>query len=313
MSSPSLRTRKLSRRHPNARIARRLLRRLSLPTAPRLPGRPEEAAPRLFHPSPPRAGTPKPIPAELYRTHLETLQRLLQMLCRKKRIPPEEAKDLMSKVHLKMIADGYLVIARWDRRSSIEVYLGTVIINVWRDHIRESKGKNRPSAAARRLGPLAVELEGLIGRGRMPLAEAFERLKPRFPELTWSGLEEIAGRVKPRPDRRFEGDEAIAGRPGREMTGEERLFHKEAIARKRQALLLMGQNLAELPDEDRRLLVSACSFGVPVARIAKSLGLPQKPLYRRIEKRLRDLRRQLEAAGIRWEDLHEILGLDDPE
>jgi DNA-directed RNA polymerase specialized sigma24 family protein len=38
--------------------------------------------------------------------------------------------------------------------------------------------------------------------------------------------------------------------------------------------------------------------GTSVADIARALGLPQKPLYRRLERALAALRAALEAAGV---------------
>jgi RNA polymerase sigma factor for flagellar operon FliA len=44
-----------------------------------------------------------------------------------------------------------------------------------------------------------------------------------------------------------------------------------------------------------------------VANIARGLALPQKPLYRRIERALAELRKSLEAAGVSREHVQTLL------
>jgi RNA polymerase sigma factor (sigma-70 family) len=254
-----------------------------------------------------------PAPEELYRQNLGMIQEIHQCLCRKKRVPPEEAKDLASEIHLKLIDDDYRVLRQWNQRSQLRTYLASVVACVWCDHVRQIKGRNRPSASARGSGPLAEKLEALLGEGHS-VDGAYEQLRPYFPELTRDQVEKLAIEVKPKTRPWFDGDEeAIADLPASEPDGEVRIAQKEGIALKRKALSLMGELLAELPEQDRVLLVSAHAASIKVSRIAKSLGLVQKPLYRRIDKRLDELKRKLEAAGVRWEQLREVLGSDGPE
>jgi DNA-directed RNA polymerase specialized sigma subunit len=52
--------------------------------------------------------------------------------------------------------------------------------------------------------------------------------------------------------------------------------------------------------------------GNTVADIARGLGVPQMPLYRRIEKLLERLRELLERAGVGREDVAECIEHDDP-
>jgi RNA polymerase sigma factor (sigma-70 family) len=52
--------------------------------------------------------------------------------------------------------------------------------------------------------------------------------------------------------------------------------------------------------------------GVSVAQIARGLGVPQKGLYRRIERALARMRRELERSGVRAEDVRELLDEETP-
>lgn len=249
---------------------------------------------------------------ELYRQCLEVLPLILRGLGRDKRLPPEEVEELRAEVQLKLLDDDYRVLRQWDGRSSLKGYLATVVCNLWHDRVRGVKGKVLVSAAARRLGPAAQELEGLMGRQGLTFDEAYQAIQPRFPDLSRGEAEEIAAQLKLRPGRRFESEEVVARLPDQEPTGDERLERREKLVEKRKALTLMSQRLSELPEPDRMLLVRAHAEGVKFSRIAKNLGIEQRFLYRRNERLLAKLRTDLEAAGIRWENLSEVLGIDEP-
>lgn len=244
---------------------------------------------------------------------LELVHKLVRCLCHRQGISPDEREELEGEVRVKLMENDYRVLRQCDDPARLPSYLGLVVISTWHDRLRKLKGRaKRPSSRARVLGPAAIELEKHLGRGET-VDVAYERLKHDFPELGCKDFEDLAEKVKPRPGRRMEGDETLAVLASPEPGGDQRLERREGQARKRRALALMAKHLAELPEEDRRLLVRACAGGVKVSRIARSLGLEQKPLYRRIDKRLSDLRHKLEEAGICWKDLRDVLGIDDSD
>lgn len=249
---------------------------------------------------------------ELYHQSLEALPPILRGLGREKRLSPEDVEDLRSEIQVKLLEDNHLVLRRWDSRSSLKAYLGQVVYNLWHDRLRSLKGKAIVSAAAKRLGPPAKELELLLGRQGLTFDEAYQAIKPHFPDLSRGEAEEIAAHLKPKLGRRFESEDVVAGLPDQEPAGDERLKRQEKLVQKRKALALMRQRLSELPEQDRMLLVRAHADGVKFSRIARSLGLDQRALYRRNEKLIAKLRTDLEQAGIRWEDLSEVLGMDEP-
>ena len=248
---------------------------------------------------------------ELYLQSLEALPPILRCLGREKRLSPEEVEDLRSDIQVKLLEDDYRVLRQWDSRSSLKGYLATVVCNLWHDRLRGEKGKVVVSAAARRLGPPAPELEVLLGRQGLTLDQAYLAIKPRFPGLSRCEAEEIAAQINPKPGRHFESEDVVTRLPDLEPMGDERLEQREKLAKKRKALALMHRRLSELPEQDRILLVRAHAEGVKFSRIARSLGIDQKPLYRRNEKLITKLRANLEEAGIRWEDLSEVLGIDE--
>jgi len=247
---------------------------------------------------------------ELFLHSLELVHRLVRCYCHRHRITADDGEELEAEVRVKLLEDDYRILRQCADPAKLPGYLGFVISSTWHDHLRRLHGRKRPSSKAHELGPAAEKLEKLLGQGET-VAGAYERLKPDFPELTRKDLEGLAEKVKPRAGGQMNKEIPIVGLASPDPGSDQRLEGKEGRALKRRALVLVTKHLAELPEEDRRLLVRVCAGGVKVSRIARSLGLEQKPLYRRLGKRLVDLRHKLEDAGIRWEQLREGLGVDE--
>jgi RNA polymerase sigma factor for flagellar operon FliA len=62
-----------------------------------------------------------------------------------------------------------------------------------------------------------------------------------------------------------------------------------------------------MPAEDSMIIRLHYEEGMSVAEIARTLAIPQKPLYRRLERLLEHLREQLEAEGISRERVSDFL------
>jgi RNA polymerase sigma factor for flagellar operon FliA len=61
---------------------------------------------------------------------------------------------------------------------------------------------------------------------------------------------------------------------------------------------VLSQALSRLEAADRLIVRMRYWQDMSIADIARALGLPQKPLYRRIERALAAVRRHLERAGV---------------
>jgi RNA polymerase sigma factor for flagellar operon FliA len=66
--------------------------------------------------------------------------------------------------------------------------------------------------------------------------------------------------------------------------------------------------LESLPGEDKAILRMRFWESMTVADIARALCIAQKPLYRRIERALAEVRQYLEASGVPRERARELLG-----
>jgi RNA polymerase sigma factor for flagellar operon FliA len=85
------------------------------------------------------------------------------------------------------------------------------------------------------------------------------------------------------------------------------LAQQQASATAGAAAQALAKALESLPAQDRIIIKMRFDDGFSVAEIAKAMTLEQKPLYRRIEKLLIDLRRALEASGVSAAQIREAI------
>jgi RNA polymerase sigma factor for flagellar operon FliA len=242
--------------------------------------------------------------------HASLIDRILAALARRRCFFADEAEDFASWARLRLLEDGETILAKFQGRSSLPTYLTAVVHNLFRDYRIAKWGKWRPSAAARRLGPVGMELERLMGRDGFGFAEAVGLLRRnRGVTATDAELEEMAGRLPGRAPRRFEGEEALE-RVGVEGGVEEGVLRGEAAAAARRVESALAGALAALASEDRLILKLRIQDGFSVADLARSLHLDQKPLYRRIERLLAGLREDLERRGVTREEVREVVGTE---
>src|SRR5689334_7997472 len=78
---------------------------------------------------------------------------------------------------VELVEGGYGAIRKFRGESAFTTYLSVVISRLIRDYWVHKFGRWRPSAAAQRMGELAVRLETLVRRDQLPLAEAGEALR----------------------------------------------------------------------------------------------------------------------------------------
>ena len=250
---------------------------------------------------------PHPSPRELLIERLDLIQRLTAHVCSRFGLRGDEARELGSQVMLKLVDDDYAVLRGFAGRSRLSTYLTAVIVNLARDFCCQRGGRWRPSAAARRLGGVAMELERLLEREGFSLRESIEILR-RHHRVGLSPVElaDLASQLPPRCPRRFTSCETLAELP----TGERAAARLEARRHDRtlrSASRALAAAMAELTPEDRLILRMRYASGLKVSIIARTLGLAQRPLYARIERCLGSLRRRLEKRGIEGDLVLEAL------
>jgi RNA polymerase sigma factor (sigma-70 family) len=245
---------------------------------------------------------------ELFLAHLDVVERAIAFVCSRNHLSAADADDFSSYVTLRIVEDNYMVFSSFQGRASLRTYLTVVVQRMLLDYRVRAWGRWRPSAEAKRRGPLAIRLEELLVRDGCLLDEAYETLKTNHGlTVTREELEQLAARLPSRAPRRFESDDALASVAADDRAADELVTEgdrQETAARVSRALQAV---MAELEQQDRVILLLRFEDGRTVADIAATLRLEQKALYRRVEKLLGMLRRGLEAEGIDAEAVRDIL------
>jgi RNA polymerase sigma factor (sigma-70 family) len=236
-----------------------------------------------------------------FLSKLDVIEKVISFVCARHHLSSVDADDFRSHVMLKLIEDNYRVLRKFQGRSSLRTFLTIVINRLFLDHRNNQWGKWRPSAEAKRLGPIAVLLEQLMGRDGHTFEEACELLETNHRVTTSrSELEAMAARLPVRMRRRFESEDALdqvaADQPGPDEIAAERERNLAAA----RAAAALEKALAKLAPRDRLILRLRYQDGVTVADIARLLECDQKGLFRYIDRLLKRLRRALKRNGIDW-------------
>lgn len=246
-------------------------------------------------------------PDQLFLANLPLIEKVAAQTCRRFYLQKEEAEDFLSEVRLKIMADDYAVLRQFQGKSSLKSYLAIVVKRYMLDFQNHRWGKWRPSEMAKRLGPVAIQLDRLLGRDGHSFDEAVAILQTNHKvEMSWQELNEIAARLPPRTPRRMEGEEALEPVPAPDSRADARVVEHEKNAARTRAFEALQEVLKSVPAEDLVILKLRQWDSFSVAQISKVLGLDQKQLYRRIQKTNEHLRREMERQGIRKEDIQEL-------
>lgn len=262
----------------------------------------------------PREPRPSAADRAVYETllleHLEFIERTVAVVARRHAVAPWDAEDLAGLVKLRLMADDYSVLRRFEGRSRLTTYLTTVIQNLFRDFRVKRWGKWRPSAAARRMGDLGVQLEALLFRDRFGEREAFAILRDRFDvEATDRELESMVARLRPRTTRRIEADAALSRLEATER-GDQAVLERERADSRLRVAAALRKALESLEAEDRLILRMRFTDGLTIRAIAAALDLDQRRMYTRVQRLLVEVRRRVEREGVGCDEVLDVL--DEP-
>lgn len=243
---------------------------------------------------------------QLFLAALPTIDRIVAVQARRHGLSAADADDFGAWAKARLVERDYAVLRKFGGRSSLQTYLASVLANLFRDYRNSRWGRWRPSAAAKRLGPTAIRLEELLYRDGRSLREAVEILRTAGETLHESELAQLVARI---PQRARAGELNLDAVPGSDAN---LVFHPDGLVdRDEEALRAVEDALRalveELPAEDALILRMRFWHGTSVADIARTLGLDQKGLYRRIEAIQARLRTALEARGVNRALASEIL------
>ena len=236
----------------------------------------------------------------LFIEHLGWIDRVAQVSAARFGLFGEEVEDFGAWVKMKLVENDYEVFRRHRGDSSFKTYLAVVITRWSYDYYKQRSGRWRPSAAALRLGDIAVRLERLIHRDGYQLNEAIKALQsseahaPDERELI-----QLSAQLPVRaPLRPVEIGFDKLEDPADEASADMSVRRNDATRAFSDLQIALDQALATLPPEDRVIARFHFAEGLSIGEVARALNLEQKPLYRRVERLRVKLRHLLELEGI---------------
>ena len=249
-------------------------------------------------------------PREVIEDNVQLIDRLVGRACRRVGITDAEVADMASMVKLALVENDYAILRRFEGRSSLATYLTIVIQRILADHRERTHGRWRPSAEAERLGDRAVLIEDVIGRQHRSIEDATAVVRSLDASMTREDVVAIANRLPARAPRPREVE--LPAEDAVPLAAAERadtpVLDGELRVLSRRAGTVLRDTMDAWPAEDRLLVRLRFESSLSVADIARLLGVPQRPLYRRLESLLATLRAALLAGGIDPGTANDLVG-----
>jgi len=248
-------------------------------------------------------------PEDPFLRHLKLIQEVINHASRRYHFRREEAEEFCSSTMVKLIEDDYRILREHKGRSSLKTYLTVVIQRLLLDYLNRIWGKWRPCEEAKRLGPLAIQLDRMLSRDEFTFDEACNQLQRNHGvTASWQELQALAARLPPRAQRHLEGEEELQNVPAREPAPDERVWNSDLEPTRRRVAACLFRAVKSLPGEDQLLLKQLLEADFSISDLARAHGYNQKALYRRRDKIYAALGEALKREGVRREDIKEILG-----
>jgi RNA polymerase sigma factor for flagellar operon FliA len=228
---------------------------------------------------------------------------VIARVCRRAGVRDADAEDFASTVKLALIDNDYAILRSYEGRAPLGAFLTVIVQRQLSREWERLRGRWHPSAEAERAGPAAVLLEKLLVRDRRSLDEAVELVRVVDPSLERRSIGELAeclpGRMpQPRIVPLLEEEHRLVAPDAADARA------SDADARRsEQVARVVRETIAAQSAEDRLLLRLHFGAGLTVADVARRLGVPQRPLYRRVEALLRQLRAALERENVGGADI----------
>ncbi len=221
---------------------------------------------------------------------------VIREVARSRRMSREDAEDFAQTVHLRVVEREYDVFSRFDGRSSLRRYLNVVVLRMLLDWQNSTYGKWRPTVAATRLGEPAIRLERLVSRDGFTADEAIEIVSRGANAPSRADLRQLQQLLPPRQRRRRVSIDVV-GEVG-ETPFADPLAARERRCRRLRARASLSAALERLPVGDLHLIQLRFRDRRTVQDLANTFGTDPKVLYRRFDRMLRSLRRNLEEQGV---------------
>jgi RNA polymerase sigma factor for flagellar operon FliA len=245
-------------------------------------------------------------PEALFLEHLDWIDKVASITCSTRGMWGADAEDFIAWVRMKLVEDDYAVLRGFRGGSELKTYIAAVIARQFSSYRRAQRGRWRPSAAARRLGSPATELELLVQHEGYTPREAGEKLRTAG-RTTLSDtelarlLDQLPRRGPPRPVE--VGPTWLLDDIPDPSQPDERVVAEETEAHRKRLLDALGRAMEHLDREGQLIVRMHFADGYTLADVARTLRVEQKPLYRRVERLRVRLRAFLEGEGLRPDDV----------
>lgn len=250
-------------------------------------------------------------PRTLLEANLELIKRVIRYFAHQYRF--DDADDFEGDVMVKLVDNDYAVLRAFEDRSRFRTFISVVVQRMALDHRTRAWGRWRPFAEVQRLGELAIELDKLLHRDGRTLDEAVALLRTKHEGVSRESLEALAAKLPehaPRP-RQVPIDDDVTEDLARPPNADDQVLANERRRMSGMLSQVISAFIARLPEQDRLILRLRFEGEMSVAQIARMFALDQKATYRRIERINREIKRELERAGIRSSDVRDLIGHDE--
>ena len=238
---------------------------------------------------------------------LPVIDDVTAQVCRRHRLGAAEADDFRSDVRLHFIERNYEVLRKFEGRCALSTYVNVVVQRVFLDWRNRMWGRWRPSTDAKRLGPTAILIERLVVRDGWPLEQALEMIRTNhqieLDEILTAFCNTLSARAT---TRRMvsEDDAAEVASPGPTADDNLVMAERDFLAKRVQTALDRARQA--LPPMDRLILKMRFEDRAAVSDIARALHIEQRPLYRTLERLLKQIGEAMQADGISRADVEAL-------
>lgn len=243
----------------------------------------------------------------LYSEHADTIESVLAYTRRAHRLSADDGDEFSSWARLRLLEDDCAILKKFRGLSTFKTFLVTVIQRMFLDWRIKEWGKWRPTADARRVGPVAIELERLVLRDHIEFAQAAETLISKGTAVTREECDRVWAELPRRPARQRAGEQALEAVPS-PVPARDPIAVQEQFANAGKASSALADAIPTLTPQEQLIIRLRFQDGVTVARIAQLIGEEPKPLYRRIDQILTRLRAILTQAGVTADEVRDLLG-----
>ncbi|HEY4302863.1 MAG TPA: hypothetical protein VGM82_00240 [Gemmatimonadaceae bacterium] len=247
-----------------------------------------------------------PDPEQVFLDNLEAIDRILSVIARRAGFDYDDTQEFASWAKARLIENAYGMLRAFSGRSKLTTYLTVVLTNLSHDYRNARWGRWRPSAGALAAGPIGTRLEELLFRDKRSLREAIEIVRSEGSKLSDTAIARVAARLRHADRSDVPLDEA-AGIASVDPAPD-RSVDRDTLRKIEQSVREVVYGLS---GEDAIIVRMRYWTGTSVADIARTLGLDQKKLYRRLESLHARLLAALQKQGIDRQSVTDYLDSED--